>query len=62
MDQKEKSFIELYSLVVRTVSKNDKSFYIKLQEVLKNKQKVDMQALSHQPAQVNTLIKEKEKL
>lgn len=47
MDQKEKSFIELYSLVVRTVSKNDKSFYIKLQEVLKNKQKVDMQALSH---------------
>jgi hypothetical protein len=42
--------------------KTDKTFYAKLQEVIKSKQRVDLQALSAQPAQVCNLIKEKEKL
>lgn len=42
--------------------KTDKTFYAKLQEVIKSKQRVDLQALNAQPAQVCNLIKEKEKL
>jgi len=42
--------------------KSDKTFYSKLQELLKSKQKIDLQALNAQPVTVCNLIKEKEKL
>ncbi len=62
IDQKEKSFIDLYSLSIQRIPKNDKQFYIKVQDLLKTKQKIDLQALNVQPASVSNLIKEKEKL
>ncbi len=62
IDQKEKSFIDLYSLAIQRVPKNDKVFFTKVQELLKAKQRVDMQALNVQPASVCSLMREKEKL
>ena len=61
---KEKAFIDLYSLAISRIPKTDKLFITRLQELLKNKQKHDIEALSsvNQPTQVNSLIKEKEKL
>ncbi len=52
----------MYSLAIQRVPKNDKVFFTKVQELLKAKQRVDMQALNVQPASVCSLMREKEKL
>ena len=62
MDQKDKCFIDMYTLAIQRVPSDDQYFYKKLASILKAKQRVDMSALSTQPSSVSNLIKEKDKL
>lgn len=63
LGHKEASFVDLYSLAIARMPKTDKVFLQRLQEILKTKQKHDMEAINASfPTQVNALLKEKEQL
>ena len=63
LGHKEKSYVDLYALSISRIPKTDKTYFTRVQELIKVKQKHDMEALQiNFPSQVNNLMKEKDHL
>lgn len=62
LENKEKSFAELYQFVMQKLPMNDKNGHQRLRDIIANKQKQDQNVINTNPQTISNIIQEKEKL